>query len=255
MTLPQDGSGGRTAGADEGQRGLEDDGLGDLHRAEHQDGGGAVDGDVLDEDVRGAGADDALGDDIVLAVLIHHIRAYDPCDGWREQERDGADQDEDAASEDRDEHGGERDPRERHHHIQAPHQRLVDGLARGRRDRAEHRADDEGEERRPEPDRQGPARPVHEPAEDVPAQAVLPHPVVAGRMPGAVDLRLLVERVVRGEQGCEECHEHDDAYDADREPGEEGQPAQGLQPDAGPGEPLGQCLARRDHQAAPSGAD
>ncbi len=63
------------AGAEEGQRGFEDDGVGHHHRGEHQHRGGGVADDVLEQDVEAAGADHALGTDVVLAVLGEHVGA------------------------------------------------------------------------------------------------------------------------------------------------------------------------------------
>ena len=72
------GSGGLLdTSADKGQRGLEDDGVGDQGNGEDHDRGDAVTQNMLDQNPRslGAGNDDRA--DIVLAVLGHDVGAHD----------------------------------------------------------------------------------------------------------------------------------------------------------------------------------
>lgn len=123
--------------SDEGEAGLEDDGLGDHDGREHHDGRHAVDGDVAEHDVAAAGPDDLLGGDVVLPVLGEDVGAYDAGEGGRVDEGDGEDDHRDAGAEHGDEDGRERDRREGHDDVEGAHDGLVAESARGGGERSE----------------------------------------------------------------------------------------------------------------------
>ena len=175
--------GGRVGNAclDEGQRSLENDRVGDEHRGEHHDGGHAVAGHVLNENPGGASAHDGCGRYVILAVLSHHVGAYDAGELGNVEERDREDQDRERAAEHGHEHGCERNPRERHDDVEQAHQDFGNPFATRRGDRTKNRGDEEREARGAESDHEGVPGAVHDTGEDVPALTVRSKEVIAAR--------------------------------------------------------------------------
>ena len=128
------------AGLDEGERGLEDDGVRHEDGCEDHDRGDAVARHVLDEDPGGAGAGDDHGVDVVLAVFGYDVRADHAGDLRDVKESDGEDDDREGRAEHGDEHGGERDAREGHDDVHDPHDHFGDPLAGNGCHRADHGA-------------------------------------------------------------------------------------------------------------------
>ena len=138
------GSGGLLdTSADEGQRGLEDDGVGDQGNGEDHDRGDAVTQNMLDQNPRslGAGNDDRA--DIVLAVLGHDVGAHDTGNLRSVHKADGEDDRRHGVAQDGDEDSREGDAGDGHDDVQDTHDRLGDGLARNRCKGAHDRAADQ----------------------------------------------------------------------------------------------------------------
>ena len=159
------GHGGRLeARTDEGQRGLEDDRVGDEDGREHEHRGGRVAHDVLGEDPGGAGAGDDHRADVVLTVGGHHVRANDARQLRDVDKSDRADDDDDQAEgvaglgqrapEDQDRDSRHGDTGHRHHDVHDAHDRFGEGLAHDRCNRADDRAEEEGDQGRAQTDHQ-----------------------------------------------------------------------------------------------------
>ena len=153
------GHGGRLeARTDEGQGGLEDDRVGDEDGREHEDRGGGVAQDVLDEDPGGAGAGDDHRADVVLAVRGHDVRANDTRQLRDVDEGDRTDDDHheacrvtrlgEGSPKNEDRHGRHGDTGHRHDDVEDAHDRLGDALAHNRGDGADDRTEEERDQRR-----------------------------------------------------------------------------------------------------------
>ena len=214
------------AGAQEGQRGFEDDGVGHHDRGEHQHGSGGVADDVLDQDVETAGADHAFGTDVVFAVLGQHVGA-DHAGQLRGV--DDGDRDDDGGhrvAERCQQHGGQGDAGERHEDVHEPHDDLVHGLAGGGREGTEERTGKDGQGNRAEADHQRGLRAEQEAGEDVAAQAVGAEEVFGARRGGRNEG---LQRIVRGDDRREDGGQDD--HD-EEEQGDAGAPGQGLETNA-----------------------
>ena len=104
--------------ADEGERCLEDDGVGHEHDGEHHDRSDAVANDVLDKNPRSTGAGNHDGTHVVLIVLADDVRAHDAGDLRDIEEADGENQRRQVRSEHHDEGGGQSDAREGHDDVE-----------------------------------------------------------------------------------------------------------------------------------------
>ena len=186
------GHGGRLeARTDEGQGGLEDDRVGHEHGREHEDRGGRVAHDVLGEDPGGAGAGDDHRADVVLTVGGHHVRANDARQLRDVDKSDRADDDDDQAEgvaglgqrapEDQDRDSRHGDTGHRHHDVHDAHDRFGEGLAHDRCNRADDRAEEEGDQGRAQTDHQRETSAVQDASEDVTADVVGSEQVLAGR--------------------------------------------------------------------------
>ena len=133
------------AGADEGQGGLEHDGVCHEHDGEHEDGSHAVAHDVLPQDPRGAGAGDDDCADVVLVVLAHDVGAHDAGDLRDVQKADGEDERRHGVAEHHDEGGGKRDAGEGHDDVQDTHDDVGDARAHDGGDSADDGAHDQRE--------------------------------------------------------------------------------------------------------------
>lgn len=136
----------RNAQINEGQGRLEHDRVGDAQGGEHHNRGGYVAHHMLVENPRGAGAGDDDRAHVVLAVLADDVRAHDAGDLRHVQDADGCDDAEHGLAENRDEHGGEGDARHGHEHVDDAHDDFRDPRAGHGRDRADERAQHQGEQ-------------------------------------------------------------------------------------------------------------
>ena len=138
------GSGGLLdTSADEGQRGLEDDGVCDQGNGEDHDRGDAVTQNMLDQNPRSLGAGNDDRTDIVLAVLGHDVGTHDTGDLRSVHKADGENDRRHGIAQDGDENGCEGDTRDGHDDVQDTHDRLRDRLARNRCKGAHDRAADQ----------------------------------------------------------------------------------------------------------------
>ena len=199
------------ASTDEGQRSLEDDGVGDQGDGEDHDRGDAVTQDMLDQNPRslGTGNDDRA--DIVLAVLGHDVGAHDTGDLRGVHKADGEDDRRHGVAQDGDEDGGEGDARDGHDDVQDTHDRLGDGLARNCREGAHDGATNQSHGGSAKADDQRVAATVEHTRQNVAALVVgTEDKSVAGSLASGENL----DRAIGGEHRSEDCgqsdqHQHD----------------------------------------------
>ena len=199
------------ASADEGQRSLEDDGVGDQGDGEDHNRGDAVTQNMLDQNPRslGAGNDDRAN--IVLAVLGHDVGAHDTGDLRGVHKADGEDDRRHGVAKDGDEHGGEGDARDGHDDVQDTHDRLGDGLARNRSEGAHDRAADQSHGGGAKADDQRVTATVEHTRQNIAALIVgTKDKSVAGGLASGENL----DRAIGGKHGSKDCgqsdqHQHD----------------------------------------------
>ena len=219
------GHGGRLeARTDEGQGGLEDDRVGDEDGREHEDRGGGVAQDVLDEDPGGAGARDDHRADVVLAVRGHDVRANDTRQLRDVDEGDRTDDDHheacrvtrlgEGSPKNEDRHGRHGDTGHRHDDVEDAHDRLGDALAHNRGDGADDRTEEERDQRRAQADNQGETTAVQDASEDVSTHVVRAEEVFGRRaLPLGADVTGAVGRDERGQDRHEDDEREDDHRD------------------------------------------
>ena len=206
------GSGGLLdTSADKGQRGLEDDGVGDQGNGEDHDRGDAVTQNMLDQNPRslGAGNDDRA--DIVLAVLGHDVGAHDTGNLRSVHKADGEDDRRHGVAQDGDEDGSEGDARDGHDDVQDAHDRLGNGLARNRREGAHDRAADQSHGGGAKADDQRVTATVKHTRQDVAALIVgTEDKSIAGSLASSENLdRAIGGKKGRQNRGQGDQHQHD----------------------------------------------